>query len=81
MLGAIRQGPVRKPAWIFGTDHGVQVWTVCENRCITATILVGPQPIVLLNQHVVGTPLEGEALAWALARVHDGVFGFYYLRA
>lgn len=81
MLGAIRQGAVRQPGWIFGTDRGIQVWTVNESRRITASILVGPQPIVLLNQHVVGTAREGEALSWALERVHDAVNGFYVLMA
>lgn len=80
MLGAIRRGPERKTSWLFGTEHGVQVWTVSEDRRIAASILVGPQSIVLLNQYVIGTRREGEALAWALRLVNVGVSGFYFLR-
>ena len=71
---------MRTTSWLFGTDHGVQVWAVNEDHRIAASILVGPQPIVLLNQHVIGTRHEGKALAWALSRVHDGVPGFFYLK-
>lgn len=80
MLGAIRPGPSRASSWLLGSDHGVQVWTVNEDRRISASVLVGQHPIVLLNQHVVGTPAEGEAISWALGLVHDGVPGFYFLK-
>jgi hypothetical protein len=77
MLTMKGQSPERETVWLFGASQGVQVWRIDEHRRIEASILVGPQPIVLLNNSVVGTAREGDALSWALARVHEAVPGFY----
>lgn len=64
--------------WLFGEYGGIQVWAAEGDPRVRVSVLIDKwAPVVLLNQRLIGTPGEYESIAWALARVAEGVAGFY----
>lgn len=70
---------------MLGGRVGVQVWALPLADCLRATLMICATPIsgpiVLLSAAIIGTPAEGNSLAWALALVAEGMPGFYVLLA
>lgn len=80
VLEIVARDPVaaRPPTWLMGSDVGIQVWTVSVHRAISATVLIGDDPpLILLNRAIIDTPQEGSALCQAMALIARGVRGFY----
>ena len=70
--------PTRPSTWMLGDTGGVQVWAAYGHRAVLCAVLIGASaPIVTLNQAVVDTPSEMQALCWAFARIAEGAPGFY----
>jgi hypothetical protein len=79
-VAGVRQ-PKHTPTWLFGGGHGIQVWTVDVDASLRASVLISDEPpVILLNASIADTPLEGDALQWAFARVATGKHGLFVWR-
>lgn len=60
---------------------GAVVRTGAGDARVPAAILIGcGQPILTLNDAVIGTDGQSRALLWAITRIRAGAAGFYFMR-
>lgn len=73
--------PQRPATWLLGSSYGVQVWTIAVSAVVRASVLISADPaVIVVNESIVGTPLEGAAVLWAFQRIAEGQPGFYLWR-
>ena len=78
----LRSGPERPSRWISGeSGTALQLWAICAHPSIRASVLIQDTELAILNinQAVLGTPAEHEAIAWGMARTAERVRGFVFL--
>ncbi len=65
----------------LGGIVGAAVRVSAGDARVPAAILIGcGEPILTLNDGVIGSRGQGDAVLWAIARVRDGIAGFFFMR-